>query len=229
MPLTLSSIRKKARKTQDPYTTDEVLNTWQYLEILEQNPQLDSSLNDLTAAERTNRISSTKQSIKNVEQVRLQELMTADLSRYTAGELDTLRCFLGYVSSSDLNEALLPRIEAQEKVLQEEPEQLHSIQNEAPVEEATATETEVEAQNDDVINETIIDGPQSPVAPPPKKTTLRRQKQTPDLPVLIWTITAPDLLITIKKKAHHLQARLLLASLKKIKTMTKMNTRKMKS
>lgn len=166
MPLTLSSIRKKARKTQDPYTTDEVLNTWQYLEILEQNPQLDSSLNDLTAAERTNRISSTKQSIKNVDQVRLQELMTADLSRYTAGELDTLRRFLGYVSSSDLNEALLPRIEAQEKVLQEEPEQLHSIQNEAPVEEPTETETEVEAQNNDVINESIIDDPQSPVAPP---------------------------------------------------------------
>lgn len=167
MPLTLSSIRKKARKTQDPYTTDEILNTWSYLENLEQNPQYDdASLNDLTAAKRKNRILSTKDSLKKIDQVRLQELMTADLSRYTDGELDTLRRFLRNVSSSDLNEALLPRIEAREKVLQEEPEQLHSIQNEAPVEEPTETETEVEAQNDDVINESIIDDPQSPVAPP---------------------------------------------------------------
>lgn len=170
MPLNLSSIQTKASETQDPYTTDEILNTWSYLENLEKNPQYDdASLNDLTATQRNERISSTKDSLKKIDQVRLQELMTADLNRYTDGELDTLRRFLRNVSSSDLNEALLPRIEARKKVLQEEAEQLHSIQNEAPVEEPTETETEVEAQNNDVINESIIDDPQSPVVPPPRR------------------------------------------------------------
>lgn len=157
--LTLQSIRKKTKKTEENYTLDEILATWAYLENPADN---DTALEGLTNKEREQTLSSRRQDIKNIDESRLTELMEADLSRLNAEELDTLKRYLNYVSLPSLNEKLLSRIDVREQELNDA-EALSNIapeitQPEAEAPEDQTAEDEAEVPEEPVENQAVDNG-----------------------------------------------------------------------
>lgn len=94
--ITSSTIRKKAGKATDPYTAEEIVEIWSYLEKLEglvQNDpanelsSLEPGFKDMTKNEGKDHITATKNIFKDVGSERYESLKNVDLSKYTNEEL----------------------------------------------------------------------------------------------------------------------------------------------
>lgn len=156
--ITSSTIRKKAGKATDPYTAEEIVEIWSYLEKLEglvQNDpanelsSLEPGFEDMTKNEGKDHITATKNIFKDVGSERYESLKNVDLSKYTNEELQSLKSFISWLPGSKYNDiirAVADKIKIREDQLQAESNERVSLDNIAE-EDTKDTSAEIYDEN----------------------------------------------------------------------------------